>query len=278
MSNGDHPPIVTIIGTCRVHEPLIKMQEMGLIELNNGGMGSFVHSTKEAMLRLNVLQGLNQYNEDLVKLQVGETKELKLRPDREFNFNRTQILVVEISTIKLISSIDNPLQFNEVNRHLCTPFGEFGIELRNNINHAFKHRKPHVSVPEVDVPDDFPTKYIELISTLKPQVLDEVGICSDLRQIIESAGIPVLLVNHINLPGKDGKKISSRNRLCKIINNYGKENGISVFNPEVMFGNHKREDLLMKEGEDLNHYAKDKLDIVGLELLKMINSVIHYDD
>lgn len=274
MSNGDHPPIVTIIGTCRVHEPLIKMQEMGLIELNNGGMGSFVHSTKEAMLRLNVLQGLNQYNEDLVKLQVGETKELKLRPDREFNFNRTQILVVEISTIKLISSIDNPLQFNEVNRHLCTPFGEFGIELRNNINHAFKHRKPHVSVPEVDVPDDFPTKYIELISTLKPQVLDEVGICSDLRQIIESAGIPVLLVNHINLPGKDGKKISSRNRLCKIINNYGKENGISVFNPEVMFGNHKREDLLMKEGEDLNHYAKDKLDIVGLELMESINSVL----
>ena len=78
-----------------------------------------------------------------------------------------------------------------------------------------------------------------------------------------------MLVNHINLPHKDGKKISSRNRLCKIINNYGKENGISVFNPEVMFGNYGGEDLLMKDGEDLNHYAKDKLDIVGLESLQI---------
>ena len=274
MATGERPLTVTVIGTCRVHDPLRKMQEVGLIELNNGGMDSFIHSTPEAKLLLNVLQGLNEYNEDLVKLQVGETKELKLKPNQDFDFNRTQILLVEISTTKLISSMDNPLQFNEVNRHLCTPYGKFGIELRKNIDHAFYNRRTHVSVPEVNVPDDFPTKYIELISTLKPQVLDEVGICSDLRQIIEAAGIPVLLVNHINLPGKDGKKISSRNRLCKIINNYGKENGISVFNPEVMFGNHKREDLLMKEGEDLNHYAKDKLDIVGLELMESINSVL----
>jgi len=274
MATGERPLTVTVIGTCRVHDPLRKMQEVGLIELNNGGMDSFIHSTPEAKLRLNVLQGLNEYNEDLVKLQVGETKELKLKPNQDFDFNRTQILLVEISTTKLISSMDNPLQFNEVNRHLCTPYGKFGIELRKNIDHAFYNRRTHVSVPEVNVPDDFPTKYIELISTLKPQVLDEVGICSDLRQIIETAGIPVLLVNHINLPGRDGKKISSRNRLCKIINNYGKENGISVFNPEVMFGNHKREDLLMKEGEDLNHYAKDKLDIVGLELMESINSVL----
>jgi len=274
MATGERPLTVTVIGTCRVHDPLRKMQEVGLIELNNGGLDSFIHSTPEAMLRLNVLQGLNEYNEDLVKLQVGETKELKLKPNQDFDFNRTQILLVEISTTKLISSMDNPLQFNEVNRHLCTPYGKFGIELRKNIDHAFYNRRTHVSVPEVDVPEDFPTNYIELISTLKPQVLDEVGICSDLRQIIGAAGIPVLLVNHINLPGKDGKKISSRNRLCKMINNYGKENGISVFNPEVMFGNHKREDLLMKEGEDLNHYAKDKLDIVGLELMGSIYSVL----
>ena len=274
MGTGEDPLIVTVIGTCRVHHPLRKMQEMGLIELNNGGMGSFVHSTREAMLRLNVLQGLNEYNEDLVKLQVGETEGLKLKPDKDFNFSRTHILVVEISTIKVISSMGNPMQFNEVNRHLCTPYGEFGIELQKNINHAFNHRKTFVSIPEVDIPEDFPSNYIELISTLEPQVLDEVGICSDLKQIIEAAGMPVLLVNHINLSGKNGKKIGSRNRLCKMINNYGRENGISVFNPEIMFNNHKREDLLMKEGEDLNHYAKDKLDIVGLELMESINSVL----
>ena len=274
MGTNGNPPVVTVIGTCRVHHPLRKMEEMGLIELNNGGMGSFVHSTREAMLRLDVLQGLSEYNEELVKLQVGETQELKLKPDQDYDFNRTDILVVEISTIKVISSMGNPLQFNEVNRHLCTPYGEFGIELRRNINHAFNDRKSFVSVPEVDIPEGFPTDYIGLISTLEPQVLNEVSIFSDLKQLIETAGVPVLLVNHINLPGKDGKKISSRNRLCQMMNNYGKENGISVFNPEVMFEDHRRGDLLMKDGEDLNHYAKNKLDIVGLKLMESINSVL----
>ena len=274
MSNGGHPPIVTIIGTCRVHHPMRKIQERGLIKINNGGLDSFAHSTPEAMLRLDVLQGVREYDQQLVELQVGETEEVQLKPHDDFDFKNTELLILEISTLKTIFYGGNPLQYNEVNRHLCTPYGEFGIELRKNINYAFNNGIPPVSIPNVKIPESFPQNYLRFISNLEAKVIHEVGICSDLRQIIEAAGIPVLLVNHINLPGKDGKKISSRNRLCKIINNYGKENGISVFNPEVMFGNHKREDLLMKEGEDLNHYAKDKLDIVGLELMESIYSVL----
>ena len=247
---------------------------MGLIELNNGGMASFIHSTPEAILRLNVLQGIREYNEELVKFQVGDAETPKLKPDADFDFDRTQILVVEISTIKVISSMGNPLQYNEVNRHLCTPYGEFGIELRKNFNHAFNRRENFVSIPEVDIPDDYPIDYLQLISTLEPRVFDEISVFSDIERLIEAAGVPVLLVNHINLPGKDGKKLISRNLLCNIINNYGKKNNVPVFNPAAMFETHRREDLLMDDGDDLNHYAKDKLDIVGLEIIKSINSVL----
>ena len=78
--------IVTVIGTCRVHHPLRKMQEMGLIELNNGGMGSFVHSTAEAILRLNVLQGATEYDQQLV--------ELKLVKLKKFNLSLMKILIL----------------------------------------------------------------------------------------------------------------------------------------------------------------------------------------
>ena len=207
MGTGEEPLIVTVIGTCRVHHPLRKMQEMGLIELNNGGMGSFVHSTAEAILRLNVLQGATEYDQQLVELQVGETEEIQLKPHEDFNFKNTDLLILEISSLKTIFYGDNPLQYNEVNRHLCTPYGEFGIELRKNINYAFNNGIPPVSNPNVKIPESFPQNYLRFISKFEAKVIDEVGINSDLDLIIEAAEIPVLLVNHINLPGKDGKRL-----------------------------------------------------------------------
>ena len=74
-------PRVTVIGTCRVHHPLRNLEQRGKIILNNGGLGSFVHSSPEALLRLRVLLGLEAYDEQFVKLQVGETKDLRLFDD-----------------------------------------------------------------------------------------------------------------------------------------------------------------------------------------------------
>ena len=118
-------PVITVIGTCRVHHPLRNLESMGMIRLNNGGLASFVHSTPEALLRLKVLLGMEKYDSDIVKLQVGETKEVKLTADAEFNLLESDLLVVEVSTIKAVSVEGSPLQFNEVNLHLCTPYNDF---------------------------------------------------------------------------------------------------------------------------------------------------------
>jgi len=263
MDNTFTAPVVTVIGTCRVHHSLRDLEKRGLIKLNNGGLASFVHSTPEALLRLKVLLGTEAYLSDIVKLQVGESKEVKLTADTGFDFSESDLLVVEVSTIKAVSINENPLQFNEVNRHLCTPFGEFGKALRKNLNHAFNKRQAFVTPPDIDSPADMPKQFLEFIPKLHPVVMDKDLISSDLNEIRKIAKIPVLLVNHINLPGKDGKLITSRNKLCHIMNDYAKSEGLEIFNPSVMFETHKPEVLLMKEGEDLNHYAKDQLDTVG---------------
>ena len=41
-----------------------------------------------------------------------------------------------------------------------------------------------------------------------------------------------------------------------------------------MFNKYKKEELLMNEGNDLNHYAKNKVLVVGKEQLFHINSAI----
>ena len=274
MDKSATAPVITVIGTCRVHHPLRALEEKGLINLNNGGFGSFVHSTSEALLRLKVLLGTIAYSPDIVKLQVGESKELKLCVDDGFDFSKSDVLVVEVSTIKAVSVDGSPLQFNEVNRHLCTPFGEFGKALRINLNLAFNNRQNYVSTPDIEPPDDFPAEFLEIIHKFQPVVMDKNLISSDLDEIRKLANIPILLVNHINLPGKNGELISSRNNLCNIMNEYAKSEGLEIFNPSSMFKTHKPEVLLMEDGEDLNHYAKNVLGTVGEIQLQSIMKVL----
>ena len=263
MDKSATTPVITVIGTCRVHHPLRALEEKGLISLNNGGMGSFVHTTSEALLRLKVLLGTMAYSPDIVKLQVGESKDVRLCADDDFDFSKSDILVVEVSTIKAVSVDGSPLQFNEVNRHLCTPFGEFGKALRENLNFAFNTRQQFVSAPDIEPPEDFPAEFLEIIHKIQPIVMDSRLIASDLDEIRKLANIPLLLVNHINIPGEDGELISSRNKLCTIMNEYAKSEGLGIFNPSSMFETHLPEVLLMQGGKDLNHYAKNMLDIVG---------------
>ena len=267
-------PTVTVIGTCRVHHPLRNLEQRGKIALNNGGLGSFVHSSPEALLRLRVLLGLESYDKRFVKLQVGDAKDLRLTPQDDFDFSETDLLVIELSTIKALSLFGQPLQFNEVNRHMCTPYDEFGKAIRKNLNVAFNTRAPSVEIPEIDAPENYPEEYIGLIEELKPLVLDSSAISTDINEMRKLANVPILLVNHINLPGSNGKLITSRNKLCNIINQYAEQEGVEVFNPAEMFRSHAPEELLMDDGKDLNHYAKDKLHIVGdIQLERILHAL-----
>ena len=274
MGEDFKSPVVTVIGTCRVHHTLRAIEKKGLIQLNNGGLGTFVHSTPEILFRLKVLLGMETYQEDLIKLQAGELEETKLKSDEEFDFTNTDILVIELSSIKAMSFQNNPLQLNEVKRHMCTPYGDFGKILRANIRSTFNGRKEFIDLPDIEIPKSFPPDYLEIINKLKLNILSEQQIFSDLNQISSLVKIPILLVNHINLPKEGGELIISRNKLCEMVNKFSKLENIPVFNPVEMFKKYKREELLMKEGKDLNHYAKNKLLVVGNEQLFHINSVI----
>ena len=163
---------------------------------------------------------------------------------------QTPILVIELSTIKALSLLGQPLQFNEVNRHMCTPYGEFGKAIRKNLNVAFNTRADSVELPEIEPPENYPEEYIGLIKELKPVVLDSSAISTDINEMRKLANVPILLVNHINLPGSNGKLITSRNKLCNIINEYAKSEGVEVFNP-LKCSHHPPEELLMDEGKDL---------------------------
>jgi len=76
--------------------------------------------------------------------------------------------------------------------------------------------------------------------------------------------------------GVDGRKITSRNRLCKIIQKYCTEHSFALFEPSTLFSQHDKKTLLAKDGTDLAHYARSGLGIVGMEqygkILELFNA------
>jgi len=270
----DPPLKIAVIGTCRVHHTTRALEQAGHVLLHNGGMDSFVHSPPEILLRLQVLLGLKKYKEELVNLQVGESNEIKLSPDDGYRLLEADVLVIEISSLKSVFAHEHPLQLNEVNRHMCTPYGSFGKILMANINHAINKRQPEVRLPEEQPPADYPPNYLQLIKHLHAKVLTHEEIVNDLHALVSAVDLPVLFVNHINIEGKNGRLITSRDRLCNIVKAFCDEFETPLFEPAMMFEDMDRTKLLMDDGQDVNHYAKAELLNVGLRQLQAMRNTI----
>ena len=265
---------VTVIGTCRVHDTLRQMEKKGLINLNNGGIQTYVHSLPEVLLRLKVLKRHCEYSPNIMDLQVDTRSGTETKPSDDFSIDDSEVIVIEISSLKSIFYDKQPLQYNEVNRHLCTPHGEYGIELRANMNYAFNNDESSISVPKLPFPNTLSENHRQIISKLRPKLMGEEDIVSCLNLIHEYAKKPILFVNHINVEGVNGKKITSRNKLCRIIEKYCAQHDFALFEPSTLFADHERKTLLAKDGEDLAHYAKSGLRIVGMEQYKLILQLI----
>ena len=268
-------PTVTIIGTCRVHDTLRQVEKQGLIQVNNGGLSTYVHSLPEIFLRLKVFNRERKYSQDIMDLQIDTRSGTGKEPIEGFSIDETDIVVIEISSLKTISYRNHPLQYNEVNRLLCTPHGDFGIELRANINYAFNNNETSISTPKEPLPETISRNHRIIIDNLKPKIMHERDIRKYLNEIYEYVKKPILFVNHINVEGVNGKKITSRNRLCQIIQKYCSENDFALFEPSTLFSQYEKETLLAKEGTDLAHYAKSGLEIVGMEQYEKISELFN---
>lgn len=273
-------PVVTVIGTCRVHDTLRQIEKKGLIQLNNGGIATYVHSLPEIFLRLKVYNREEKYSTEIMDLQVDTRSGTEKEPNHDFNLNQSDVVVVEISSLKSMFYDEQPLQYNEINRQLCTPHGDFGKELIANINYAFNNNRDEVIFPKTPLPETLSKKHALIVKKMRPKLMEEKDIREYLDLVIEYVKKPILFVNHINIEATNGKKITSRNRLCKIIKRYCVVNNFTLFEPSALFSKHDKKFLLAKEGEDLAHYAKHGLEIVGmeqynkiLELLKNSNQV-----
>ena len=94
-------PIITVIGTCRVHDTLRQIEKKGLIQLNNGGVSTYVHSLPEIFLRLKVYNREEKYSTEIMDLQVDTRSGTEIEPNDDFDLNYSDIVVIEGIFIKI---------------------------------------------------------------------------------------------------------------------------------------------------------------------------------
>ena len=64
-------PNVTAIGTCRIHNPLSKLDKVGEIRLNHNPANQFVHTSGEIIQRIGVLRNGDGFPRGLNKSKIG---------------------------------------------------------------------------------------------------------------------------------------------------------------------------------------------------------------
>lgn len=163
---------------------LDRSKKKGLIQSNNGGIATYVHSLPEIFLRLKVYNREDKYSTEIMDLQVDTRSGTEKEPNHDFNLDQSDVVVVEISSLKSMFYDEQPLQYNEINRQLCTPHGDFGKELIANINYAFNNNRDEVIFPKTPLPEILSKKHV-LIKKMRPELMEEKDIREYLDLVIE---------------------------------------------------------------------------------------------
>lgn len=254
---------VVLIGTCRILHPLRKVSDQ--IEILNESNLSFVHTTAEAIQRLNYYLGHYSYPDELSNYQLN-SQSASLRPN--MSIEQADIILIEISSEKIINFDEHYLQLNNLNNYM-KGLGNIGKNWLSQLNIALNisskidkmFLKPPNSISDIDR---------KVMSESFARTQSKQELFQDLEQITNLTNGKVVFVTHINATPPEGVKSTSRTRLIQDITEFCEINTIPYINPTELLLENSQESVLDKDGKDINHYNPDFLQSVGEYLLEKL--------
>ena len=265
--DGEIPNVIAI-GTCRVHLPLKKLEKEGKIILNNSPVNQYVHTTGEILQRIELLNGGRMPPKSLRKYIF---EDIRLDKKQNFSIKESDVVVIEVSSIKQISFGKYYLQLNrlidETKANLGTgkEFELWMTRLRRQIKDgqiAEKGNKIIAKKPE------------KILAQIDSKLLDELDLERGLRKIINLLGSNILLVNHFNISKKGKGPLQSRQRLCQMMSSLSHRLDVELFDPTPLVNGRKRDKMLKRYGEDINHYSELGEELAGKKIYKRITEII----
>lgn len=255
-NTSPHIPVVTVLGSCRVYVPLQRMEEQGLIRINNTGVFGYVHYTKEVIQQLRIIRGEVEIPWELKPYVTHKVMPKNYRSTLGTvvnDFAETEFFFCEISSMRELIYRGIYLQINRVRDQIVQDDESLMRWWKDlQLNKVANDREVYIRECARKLSDTEK----DVILHLEVELQTRETVLADMRIIAELIGKPIIFVTHINLPGKDGNLIEVRVNLMEYVIAGAKALGMQVFNPSETISFYGREKALQDEGRDLTHYTE----------------------
>ena len=248
---------VTPLGTCRIAEPLFIASKHCGMQRNMERVYGYVHTTKEILQLIECMNGRNLPLE-MVPFIASE------RYDADVIRTPSDVYFVEISSLKEIHYKNFLLQLN------C--FGRVFEDHKDLQEIFFKNRRIKEIPQRQQLLEQVPA-FHTLSPLLKSVLLEgyvhfttQEELTADMQRIAALLGENAVFVSHINVPGRNGELIASRNKLCCWVADECKARSYNYFDPTPLVTAHGIKNALADQGKDDKHYATDFKDVLGTYL------------
>jgi len=263
--------VVSIMGTCRLNLPLRKMSETGRIVLNNSGFeSSYLHTTPELIRRMEVLMRRKEYDTEVQRFQCSETD--AINPHFRFSIEDSDLMIVEVSSLKIATFHSEPLQINNIFREFCEDRGSEGEKIREAISASLGAEYGGILGEKELNLELFDQFELDLLDNLVIRIQQSSEVISQMEEIAELCPVPVIFLKHINVEGNDGRPIANRVLLSDYMDS--SVEGLNILDPTPIVLEYGREMMLEDEGVDLNHYSESGISIIGEWLLNNCIEII----
>lgn len=256
-------PVVSVIGSCRVHNPISRLEKANLIKTNNHLISDFCHAPREALQklrfankRLNIPSHLNEY--------VFGRKNVEA--DRA-DFSKSSMFIIEFSSVRRLCIDDIELQLNFVTDNLVKTNGaeEWLSNISKLTRHSAEGKKNKVDYNNVNIDT------ANIIKKISMSLESNQVICDIMDRIVDYVRVPVVFVGHFNITKDDGTLVSDRNRLNNCMLDHARLKGYHFFDPTKLISIYGQEFAL----RDHNHWHTNFELIVGHYLYQNYISIMN---
>lgn len=244
---------ITPIGTCRIHNTVRPASGKYPIQFYVPRSYGFTHTSAEAIQQLDFLEGDKTFPAHLTPAIFRNLPDVDY-PAQEWT--GADLIIVEISSLKLITAGDYQLQGRYMGVHLADFFGS---PTRTKSFWTFAERNPEQlqSFLEADpVFQQLPESDQRLLRETRMAQQSYDQLFADMTVLAERIGKHKLLFfTHINAADGKGRILPNRDRLIRWVERAAAELGVNCVNPTHLMLEFGQERALEREGLDTTHFT-----------------------
>ncbi|KDD19309.1 hypothetical protein [Bordetella bronchiseptica] len=256
------PPKLFVLGSCRVHRPARLLHDGGLAQPLTAGISGYIHSTREAVQRVQWLADRTRLDSQLLPFMFPAGRTPVVTPARADELAQADAVLVEAASERSVSVNGVFLQKNLVIKHLVRELGDEGRNWWRSLVRAGE------VAPEAyeAVAGLYRDQAEETVLAGGLRVLREARCAEDSEAVVRAdlmylalrLGKPVLVVTHVDAERADGRRIAARVRHVARIKAAARGlHQVHVIDPLDAAPDWPPARLLASDGADMNHYSPE---------------------